>query len=87
MFGLFRQLYFSDRILTRLHPKVEVVSVPNSELATRFSQVVQSFVDNCCILPQEGETWEHSSKPKLILVSSDEVLLKVLEAVSGMTEV
>ena len=65
--------------------KVEVVSLPLSELVAKFSQALQRFVNNCCVYPQEGDDWEHRTKPKLILVSSDEVLSKVLETITGRT--
>jgi hypothetical protein len=63
--------------------KVEVVNLPIAELTKVLTNALQRFVNRCCIPPQEGEVWEHRSKPRVILVSSNEVLTKVIEAIEG----
>ena len=63
--------------------KVEVVSLPVAELVTKLTQSLQRFVNNCCVTPREGDSWEHHTKPKLILVTSEKISLQVLDNIVG----
>ena len=65
------------------HSKVEVVSLPVAELVTKLTQSLQRFVNNCCVTPREGDSWEHHTKPKLILVTSEKISLQVLDNIVG----